>query len=63
MNDEIRVDKIYDLLHDIRFQVTEKIDNLINVKWDSPTLKKEIEELTQNGYKLFNELEALEKKR
>ncbi len=62
MTKQHRIDIIYEKLNDIRFDVTEKINDLINVKWDSPTLKKEIEALTSKGFKLFAELEKLEKK-
>ena len=62
MTKQTSVDAIYDKLNDLRFDATDKLDDLINVKWDSPSLKKEIEELMDKGFKLHEEREKLEKK-
>ncbi len=63
MKRQTREDKIYEELHDIKFDINDKVDDLINVKWDSPTLKKEIANLLDKGFKLHDELEKLEKKK
>lgn len=63
MKKQTRVDKIYEELNDLRFDVTDRLDDLINVKWDSPTLQKEIEVMMDKTYKLHEEREKLEKKK
>jgi len=49
-------DAIYDELFDMQIDMFWKISDLRNAKWDSPTLKQEIEVMIDHGHKLHEEL-------
>lgn len=55
-------DNLYSELMDIQIDVFWKVTDLINAKWDSPTLKLEMEELKKQGLKILDEIDVLEKK-
>ena len=52
-------DKLYDELQDIRFDMMEDVNNLINAKWDSPTLKENIKNYLVNTWRVHKKIDAL----
>jgi len=55
-------EQLYDELTDNQWELFNAVDSLINAKWDSPTLKKEIKEYMDKHWKIYDELDILEKK-
>ena len=51
-----REDNLIGDLNDQSWELSDKVDDLVNAEWDSPTLKKEIVEINAHLYKIKYEL-------
>ncbi len=56
---EKQSDQLWEEFSDVQMEVYWKTIDLKNAKWDSPTLKSELTELVEHGFKLTNELEKI----
>ena len=54
--DRKREDNLIGDLNDQSWDLSDKVDDLVNAEWDSPTLKKEIVEINNHLYKIKYEL-------
>jgi hypothetical protein len=50
------IDKLNDKRYDLQFEIADKVAALVGVKWDAPTLQKEIEELVRQNYQNWNDI-------
>ncbi len=57
-----KLDSLFDDLSDLEYEVMTNIRYLIKAKWDSPTVKNDIEKLNKQRNKLWDEIELLEER-
>ena len=50
-------EQLQDELFDVENKIIEKVENLINAEWDSPTVKGQIELLLKNRHDVVDELD------
>lgn len=57
--DKKREDNLIGDLNDQSWELSDKVGDLVNAEWDSPTLKKEIVEINDHLYKIKGELDNM----
>ena len=53
---EKRIDALNDKRYDLQFEIVDKVVDLIGVKWDAPTLQKEIESLVRQNHQNWKDI-------
>lgn len=59
---EQRTDQLFSELVQVHYEISQRVRFLINAKWDSPTLKAEIESLISQFDQIEFEITTLEKR-
>ncbi len=57
-----REDHLMDELADLEFDIMTDVNYLISAKWDSPTMKNEIEKMNKQRTKIWDEVFLLQEK-
>ena len=53
---EKRIDALNDKRYDLQFDIVDKVSALVDVKWDAPTLQKEIQSLVRENQKNWHDI-------